>query len=60
MRQTDASDVCESTPVIISQKTESFCEDDSHNTNRFAGLARLTDRVQISGFDRRTRLNILH
>eukprot|EP00959_Pyramimonas_sp_CCMP1952_P140911 2949421-Pyramimonas_sp.AAC.1 len=39
------------------QKTESVCQDDSNNTN-FADLA-IADRVQTSGFDRRTRLMIL-
>eukprot|EP00959_Pyramimonas_sp_CCMP1952_P223323 4668792-Pyramimonas_sp.AAC.1 len=32
----------------------------SNNTNRFAYLVRLTDRVQTSGFHRRTRLIILY
>eukprot|EP00959_Pyramimonas_sp_CCMP1952_P278797 5829287-Pyramimonas_sp.AAC.1 len=66
MRQTDASDVCESTPLITSpvapyspsqvQKTDSTSQDDSNNTNSFADLGRAADRVQSSGFDRRTRL----
>eukprot|EP00959_Pyramimonas_sp_CCMP1952_P189443 3962826-Pyramimonas_sp.AAC.1 len=31
-----------------------------NNTNRFANLARLADRVQTSQFNRRTRLIILN
>eukprot|EP00959_Pyramimonas_sp_CCMP1952_P190846 3991045-Pyramimonas_sp.AAC.1 len=35
-------------------------QDDSNNTNRFANLARLADRVKTSRFNRRTRLIILN
>eukprot|EP00959_Pyramimonas_sp_CCMP1952_P216040 4518747-Pyramimonas_sp.AAC.1 len=72
MRQADASDVCESTPVITShqhcsppqralrEETESTSEDDSTNTNSFASLDRAADRVQSSGIDRRTHKMILN
>jgi hypothetical protein len=41
------------------ENTDNAYQVDSKNTNRFAGLARLADRVQTSGFNRRTRLMIL-
>eukprot|EP00959_Pyramimonas_sp_CCMP1952_P036615 766117-Pyramimonas_sp.AAC.1 len=37
-----------------------MCQDDSNNTNRFADLARLAERVQTSGVKRRTRLMVLN
>eukprot|EP00959_Pyramimonas_sp_CCMP1952_P203925 4264581-Pyramimonas_sp.AAC.1 len=41
-------------------KTANVCQDDSNSTKRFADLARLADRVQPSGFNRRMRLIILN
>eukprot|EP00959_Pyramimonas_sp_CCMP1952_P425767 8918072-Pyramimonas_sp.AAC.1 len=41
------------------QKTDSTCQDDSNNTNRFANLAQVADRVQTSRCDRERRLMIL-
>eukprot|EP00959_Pyramimonas_sp_CCMP1952_P316867 6632629-Pyramimonas_sp.AAC.1 len=31
---------------LSTENTESICQDNSNNTNRFADLARLADRVQ--------------
>eukprot|EP00959_Pyramimonas_sp_CCMP1952_P303543 6352154-Pyramimonas_sp.AAC.1 len=65
MRQTDAPDVSQSIPVIISpaayslssmQKTDSTSQDDSNNTNSFANLAPVADRVETSACNRQTRL----
>ena len=42
------------------ENTDNAYQVDSNNTNRFADLARLADRVQTSGFNRRTRLIILN
>ena len=44
----------------LSRKYDNAYQVDSNNTNRFADLARLTDRVQTSGLNRRTCLIILH
>eukprot|EP00959_Pyramimonas_sp_CCMP1952_P257744 5385902-Pyramimonas_sp.AAC.1 len=44
----------------VELRTESSCQDDSKNTNMFADLARLTDRVETSRLNSRTRLIILH
>eukprot|EP00959_Pyramimonas_sp_CCMP1952_P108950 2278115-Pyramimonas_sp.AAC.1 len=41
-------------------KTDSTSQDDSSGTNSFADLARVVDRVQTSGCNRRTRLITLH
>eukprot|EP00959_Pyramimonas_sp_CCMP1952_P296031 6192427-Pyramimonas_sp.AAC.1 len=38
------------------EETESTSQDDSTNTNNFVILDRAEDRVQNSGFDRRTRM----
>ena len=43
----------------LSTENRERLHNDSNNTNRCATLARLADRVQTSGFDRRTRLMIL-
>eukprot|EP00959_Pyramimonas_sp_CCMP1952_P119176 2491532-Pyramimonas_sp.AAC.1 len=43
----------------LSTENRSVCQDDWNNTNRFADLAQLADRIQTSGFNRRTRLIIL-
>eukprot|EP00959_Pyramimonas_sp_CCMP1952_P428140 8966854-Pyramimonas_sp.AAC.1 len=69
MQQTNAHDVSESVSVHISSvalpqpelraKIDSTSEDHSNNTNSFASLARVADRVQTSGCNRRTRLIIL-
>eukprot|EP00959_Pyramimonas_sp_CCMP1952_P366261 7670968-Pyramimonas_sp.AAC.1 len=40
-------------------KIDSTSQDDSNNMNSFANLARVADRVQTSGFNRRARLIIL-
>eukprot|EP00959_Pyramimonas_sp_CCMP1952_P472112 9499514-Pyramimonas_sp.AAC.1 len=70
MQQTNAHDDFESVPVRISSeallqpelraKIESPSQDDSNNTNSFANLARVADRIQTYGCNRRTRLIILH
>eukprot|EP00959_Pyramimonas_sp_CCMP1952_P254213 5310598-Pyramimonas_sp.AAC.1 len=44
----------------VCAEIQSFCQDDWNNTNSFADLARLGDRVQTSALNRRTRLIILH
>eukprot|EP00959_Pyramimonas_sp_CCMP1952_P012280 259263-Pyramimonas_sp.AAC.1 len=44
----------------VVQKTESACQGDSNNTNRFTDLARLADRVQTYECNRRARLIILN
>eukprot|EP00959_Pyramimonas_sp_CCMP1952_P347790 7285254-Pyramimonas_sp.AAC.1 len=40
--------------------TDTTSQDDSNDTNSFANLARVVDRVQTSGCNRQTRLIILH
>eukprot|EP00959_Pyramimonas_sp_CCMP1952_P104835 2191253-Pyramimonas_sp.AAC.1 len=55
MRQTDASDACELTPLITSPAAP-LQPDGSNNRNSFADLVRAADRVQRSVFDRPTRL----
>eukprot|EP00959_Pyramimonas_sp_CCMP1952_P305998 6403700-Pyramimonas_sp.AAC.1 len=41
-------------------KTDSTSQDDSNDKNSFADIARVADRAQTSGCNRRTRLIILH
>eukprot|EP00959_Pyramimonas_sp_CCMP1952_P010504 220206-Pyramimonas_sp.AAC.1 len=70
MQQTNGPDDSESVSVRISSsallqlelraKTDSTSQDDPNDTNSFADLARVSDRVQTSGCNRRTRLIILH
>eukprot|EP00959_Pyramimonas_sp_CCMP1952_P127895 2674789-Pyramimonas_sp.AAC.1 len=70
MQQTNANDTSDSVSVRISSvallqpelraKTDRTSQDDSNDTNSFATLAGVADRIQTSGCNRRTRLIILH
>ncbi len=44
----------------LSTEARQHRQDDSNNTNSFADLARVADRVQTSACNRRTRLMILN
>eukprot|EP00959_Pyramimonas_sp_CCMP1952_P247421 5172177-Pyramimonas_sp.AAC.1 len=69
MQQTNAPDYSASVSVRISSVAAAELEfsteyrqfrDDSGDTNSFADLARVADRVQTSACDRQTRLMSLH
>eukprot|EP00959_Pyramimonas_sp_CCMP1952_P361776 7576703-Pyramimonas_sp.AAC.1 len=70
MLQTNGPDNSESVSLRMSSvallqpeiraKTDSTSQDDSNDTNSCADLARVADRVQTSGRNRRTCLIILH
>eukprot|EP00959_Pyramimonas_sp_CCMP1952_P201545 4214461-Pyramimonas_sp.AAC.1 len=44
----------------VRAKTDSISQNNSNDTNSFADLARVADRVKSSGCNRRTRLIIVH